>query len=59
MMKKQKIFPQELFDLLAHEAIEDLGKTGLSYEEAYQILENFLGPQFVKRFDKKLCSSGQ
>ena len=59
MMKKQRIFPQDLFDSLAHEAIADLGKTGLSYEEAYQILENFLGPQFAERFDNKLRSSGQ
>lgn len=58
-MNAQKTFPQDLFDLLAHEAIEDLGKTGLSYEEAYQILENFLGPQFAQRFDKKLRSSSQ
>ena len=58
-MQTQTIFPQNLFDLLADEAIEDLCKTGLSYEEAHQILENFLGPQFAQRFDKKLRFSSQ
>ena len=58
-MQTQSTFPQELFDLLAHEAVEDLGKTGLNYEEAYQILESFLGPQFAQRFDEKLRSSSQ
>lgn len=58
-MKKQRIFLQEIFYSLAHEAIEDLGKTGLSYEDACQILGNFLGSRFAERFNNRLRSSGQ
>lgn len=52
-MQTQKTFPQDLFDALANEAIEDLCKTGLDDEEIFQILEDFLGYQFAQRFDKK------
>lgn len=47
-MQTQTIFPQDLFDLLADEAIGDLCKTGLSYEETHQILENFWDLNFRK-----------
>ena len=56
-MQEQKTFPQDLFDELADDAIEDLCRTGLNHDEAYQILEDLLGRQFAQRFDKKLRSS--
>lgn len=56
-MQTQTIFPQDLFDVLADEAIEDLCKTGMDHEEIFQILEDFLGAEFAKRFDKKSRSS--
>lgn len=56
-MRKQMIFPQDLFDALAEEAVADLCKTGMKDEEISQILENVLGPQFVKRHYKTSRSS--
>ena len=52
-MQKHIPFPQDLFNALADEAIEDLCKTGLDHEEIFQILEEFLGPQFAQRFIEK------
>ena len=56
-MQRQIAFPQDLFDALAEDAVEDLCKTGLNHDEAYQLLEKFLGSQFAQRFDRKLRSS--
>lgn len=56
-MQKHKLFPQDLFDALADDAIEDLCNTGLAHEEIFQILKDFLGPQFAQRFIKKTRTS--
>lgn len=56
-MKAQRTFPQELFDALADDAIQDLCKTGLNHGEIFNILENSLGTQFAQRFDESFRSS--
>lgn len=50
---KKGIFPGEVFDELADEAIEDLCKTGLGHEEIYRILMESLGPQVAERYLEK------
>lgn len=47
------LFPQDLFDSLADEAIRDLRNAGMSSSEICQILEDFLGPVFAEKYMTK------
>ena len=47
---KHVSFPNELFDELADEAIEDLCGTGLDSKEIYRILDEYLGPHIAQRY---------
>lgn len=56
---KKGIFPLEVFDALADEAIEDLCKTGLDHDEIYRILRESLGAQIAQRYLEKSPSTHQ
>lgn len=47
---KKGFFPQEVFDAMADEAIEDLCSAGLDHEEIYRILRENLGRRIAQRY---------
>ena len=51
--KTQRIFPQEIFDVMFLEAVKDLRKSGFKEEEVFSIIEDQFGVTFAQRF----CSS--
>ena len=51
--KTQRIFPQEIFDVMFLEAVKDLRKSGFKEEEVFSVIEDQFGVTYAQRF----CSS--
>ena len=49
-MEKLPEIPQELYDAMLDEAIEDLCRSGLSRNEIMDIIKKQIGPLYARRF---------
>ena len=53
-METRPEIPQELFDTMLDEAIEDLCRSGLSRDEIINLIEKQFGHQYAGRFKDRV-----
>lgn len=54
-METQREMPQEVFDSLIDEAIEDLRRSGLDNEEIFSIIKEHFGRRYARKFCEETC----